>query len=107
MRRACRKMWWAVPCTNRTCVRTESRQDIEEILKAKLATIKEEPTEMMALEENQMPPRTRRCSRGRRLFNKAKIKMGRRSHLRLHASYMLFITGFASKATLGGLLVQY
>ncbi|GKU91214.1 hypothetical protein SLEP1_g5114 [Rubroshorea leprosula] len=100
-------MWRAVPCTNRACVRTESRQDIEEILKAKLATIKEEPAEMMALEEIPIPPRTRRCSRGRRFFNKAKKKMGRRSHLCLHNSYMLFITGFASKATFAGLLVQY
>ena len=36
-------MWWVVvPCANRKSLRTESRKDIEETLKTKLATIKEE-----------------------------------------------------------------
>ncbi|BAT95192.1 uncharacterized protein HKW66_Vig0236470 [Vigna angularis] len=43
MRRACRKIWRSVPCTSRKSLRTESRKDMEEILRAKLSTIKEEP----------------------------------------------------------------
>ncbi|EEF50050.1 conserved hypothetical protein [Ricinus communis] len=43
MRRDYRRMWRVVPCTSKTILRTESRKDIEEILKTKLATIKEEP----------------------------------------------------------------
>lgn len=36
-------MWWVVPCTSRKSLQTDCLKDIEEILKTKLATIKEEP----------------------------------------------------------------
>ncbi|KAK4337803.1 hypothetical protein RND71_042290 [Anisodus tanguticus] len=38
-------MWWVVPCTSMKSLRTKSRMNIEEILKMKLATTKEEPHE--------------------------------------------------------------
>ncbi|PSS06003.1 RNA-directed RNA polymerase [Actinidia chinensis var. chinensis] len=44
MKRGHRKMWWVVvPRANRKNLKTKSRKDMEEILKTKLATIKEEP----------------------------------------------------------------
>ncbi|RDX75325.1 hypothetical protein CR513_44812, partial [Mucuna pruriens] len=57
MRRACRKIWRSVPCTSRKSLRTDSRKDMEEILRAKLSTIKEEPE---LCEENLTSPRHKR-----------------------------------------------
>ncbi|KAK9292181.1 hypothetical protein L1049_020141 [Liquidambar formosana] len=68
MRRGCRKMWWVVPCTSIKSLRTESRKDIEEILKTKLATIKEEP-EMC--EENRTPTSQHRVAKkGKKIHSK-------------------------------------
>ncbi|GAY59027.1 hypothetical protein WN944_003087 [Citrus x changshan-huyou] len=68
-----RKMWWVVPCTNisgkRSCLRTESMKSIEDILKTKLATIKEEPS---AEEYSCLTPSTLR-----RLAKKDKAKIFR------------------------------
>ncbi|XAR56044.1 hypothetical protein NMG60_11036333, partial [Bertholletia excelsa] len=41
-RMTCRMWWVMLPCVSRKILRSESREDIEEILKAKLATIEEE-----------------------------------------------------------------
>ncbi|RZB43038.1 hypothetical protein D0Y65_053591 [Glycine soja] len=54
MRRACRKIWRSVPCTSRKSLRNDSRKDMEEILRAKLSTIKEEPE---LCDENLASPR--------------------------------------------------
>ncbi|KAJ1377847.1 hypothetical protein SESBI_48463 [Sesbania bispinosa] len=95
MRRACRKIWRSVPCTSRKSLRTESRKDMEEILRAKLSTIKEEPE---LCEENLTPPRHMRMTK----------KQGKKiclvPHVNLKQSYVLFITGFSSKGTFAGFL---
>ncbi|KAB2621732.1 hypothetical protein D8674_023914 [Pyrus ussuriensis x Pyrus communis] len=98
MRRAHRKMWRAVPCMSRKYFRTDSWKDTEEILKSKLAIIKEEPE---TCEENLTPPRLWR------LVKKGQNKMGSKldvaRHFRipnfsLKESYCLFIPGFAPKS---------
>lgn len=49
-------MWRVVPeCTSKRIVRTESRGDIEEILKSKLATIKEDESESDEVEKSVTP----------------------------------------------------
>lgn len=102
MRRAYRKMWRAVPCTSRKTLRTDSWKGIEEILKTKLATIKEEPE---IVEENMTPPRLRRLAmKGKKKGCKDKIGHFPLPHFSLKDSYTLFITRFASKGSFGGLL---
>ncbi|CAK7340401.1 unnamed protein product [Dovyalis caffra] len=54
MRGAYRKMWLVVPCTSKKILRTESRKDIEEILKSKLGTIQEDEAECEV--ENNLTP---------------------------------------------------
>ncbi|KAJ9180409.1 hypothetical protein P3X46_008656 [Hevea brasiliensis] len=109
MRRAYRRMWRAVPCTSRTILRTESRKDIEEILKTKLATIKEEPEPAETSEEKRTPVRGRlqvAKSAVKRKISSNKVKKGSRFNLK--ESYALFMAaGFASKGSSIGGLVQY
>ncbi|KAK3415926.1 hypothetical protein EUGRSUZ_H01348 [Eucalyptus grandis] len=102
MRKACRRMWRAVPCTSRKTLRTESQKDIEVILKTKLATIQEEPE---FSDDNMTPSRRRRAIKKGRKFE-AKVKMGHlfMPQFSFRDSYALFITGFASKGSFGGLL---
>ncbi|KAJ1425572.1 hypothetical protein SESBI_10920 [Sesbania bispinosa] len=97
MRRACRKIWRSVPCTSRKSLRTDSRKDMEEILRAKLSTIKEEPE---LCEENLTPPRHMRMAKKQG----KKIQRCLVPHVNLKQSYVLFITGFASKGTFAGFL---
>lgn len=103
-------MWWVVPCTTRrrkTNLRTESRMDIEEILKMKLETIKEEP-EIINDQENGILTKHHRYMSNKMKKIHLKVKMGRllMPQFSLKESYVLFMTGFASK---GGLhaLPQY
>ncbi|PSS08440.1 Krueppel-like [Actinidia chinensis var. chinensis] len=97
------KIWWAVPCANRKSLRTESRKDIEEILKTKLATIYEEP---ITCDENWgLSSHLRVAKKGKKISSKA--KMGhvfvmpqfslKDSHL------LLFINGVAPKGRPAGL----
>lgn len=98
-------MLGVVPCTSKKTMRTESQKDIEEILNTKLATIMEEPE---FCEENVTPPpRHWRAIKARRSIQ-AKIKMVRLflPQFNLRESSGLFVTGFASKGSFGGLL-QY
>ncbi|KAI6695478.1 hypothetical protein NL676_023188 [Syzygium grande] len=104
MRKAYRRVSRAVPCTSRKTLRTESQKDIEVILKTKLATIQEEPE---FSDDNLMPPRHRQEIKKGRMFE-VKVKMGHlfMPQFSFRDSYALFITGFASKGSFGGLL-QY
>ncbi|GMN23186.1 hypothetical protein TIFTF001_000033 [Ficus carica] len=104
MRRAYRKMWRAVPCTSRKTQRTDSWKDIEEILKSKLATIKEEPE---ICEENQASPRLKRLAKkGKKKGSKDKAGNFLLPQFSFKDSYSLFMTRFASKGSFAGLL-QY
>ncbi|KAL0422157.1 UNVERIFIED_CONTAM: hypothetical protein Slati_3238600 [Sesamum latifolium] len=88
-------MWWAVPCRDKkSLMRTESRMDVEEILKMKLETIMEEPE---IDDENGDVTMRRSISK--------KVKMGKLfiSQLSLQESYVIFMAGFASRGGLGGL----
>ncbi|KAJ0521756.1 hypothetical protein HanRHA438_Chr10g0452561 [Helianthus annuus] len=102
MRKGCRKMWWATKS-----LPTESRMDIEQILKAKLETIKEE-TE--ATEDSCMVRgiSKRRCSmmmKEKKLYKKRAMGGAFRPRigLKLKDSYMLFMSGFVSKRCLGAI----
>ena len=103
MRRACRKLWRSVPCTSRKSFRTDSMKDMEEILRAKLSTIKEEPE---SCEENPTPPRHMRMAKKQGKKMQGKDKTGRClvPYVNLKQSYVLFITGFASKGSFAGFL---
>ncbi|CAL0320905.1 unnamed protein product [Lupinus luteus] len=103
MRRACRKMLRSVPCTSRKSMRTDSMKDMEEILRAKLSTIKEEPE---LCEENLTQPRCLRVTEKQRKKIQAKYKIGQClvPHVNLKQSYVLFISGFATKSTFFGFL---
>lgn len=99
MRKGSRKMWWAMALrSKKDLMRTESRMDIEEILKMKLETINEEPEiidETGAIVLNQ-----HRSIRRKKIHLKIKIRKLFTSQFSLKESYVLFITGFSSK---GGL----
>ncbi|KAK2430612.1 hypothetical protein P8452_43981 [Trifolium repens] len=97
MRRACRKILRSVPCTNR---RNESRKDMEEILRAKLSTINEEPE---LCEENLTSPR-HMMRIAKKQGKKNKIGRCLVPHVNLKQSYVLFINGFASKTNFAGFL---
>ncbi|KAI3445506.1 hypothetical protein Pfo_002171 [Paulownia fortunei] len=101
MRKGCRKMWWVVPCWSKKSLRTESRMDIEELLKMKLETIKEEPE---INDENGALTKRKSISKKVKKIH-LKVKMGKLciSELSLKESYVLFMTGFASKGGLSGL----
>ncbi|KAK7269501.1 hypothetical protein RIF29_22232 [Crotalaria pallida] len=103
MRRACRKILRSVPCTSKKSMRTDSMKDMEEILRAKLSTIKEEPE---FCEENLTPPRHMRMAKkkGKKIQAKDKIEGCLVPHVNLKQSYVLFISGFASKGTFAGFL---
>jgi hypothetical protein len=97
-------MWWVVPCTSKKSLQTDCQKDIEEILKTKLATIKEEP-EMC--EQNLTPPRHHRMAkRGNKIRVKYRLGCLFMPQFSLKDSYALFMTRFASKRNFGGLL-QY
>ncbi|CAK9141059.1 unnamed protein product [Ilex paraguariensis] len=102
MRRSSRKMWWVVPCTSRKSLRTESGLDIEEILKMKLATIIEEPE---VCEDNESTVTNHRFmdKKGKKIQLKVKIGSLFKPQFSLKDSYVLFMTGFASKGSLHGL----
>lgn len=116
MRRGSRKMWWVVvPCTRKKSKQTESRMDIEEILKMKLATITEEPE---TIEENGglLTSKHRSLSSsssssscmtkmGKKKNHLIKVKMGRlfMPQFSLKESYLIFMTGLALKGGLHGL----
>lgn len=116
MRRAYRRMWRVVPCTSRTVSRTESRKDIEEILKTKLATIKEEP-ELAAdqvAEDKWTPVRghlqmvAKSGVKKKSSSNKVKKRRGLVPRFSLKESYASFMAaGFASRGCSTGGLVQY
>lgn len=109
MRRVCRRlMFQVVPCTSKSTLRTESRKDIEEILKEKLSTIVEEPEFYDEIMASPMRPRLLFViKKGRKKF-RPKVKRLRElfflPQFNIRDSYGLFITGFASKGTFGGLL---
>ncbi|KAL5068917.1 hypothetical protein RYX36_019804 [Vicia faba] len=96
MRRACRKLLRSVPCTSR---RSESRKDMEEILRAKLYTINEEPE---LCEENLTSPRNMRIAKKQGKKNKAGRCLV--PHVNLKQSYVLFVNGFVSKSNFAGFL---
>ncbi|KAF7818050.1 hypothetical protein G2W53_023505 [Senna tora] len=107
MRRACRKILGSVPCTRRKNLPTDS---MEEILRTKLSTIMEEPE---LCEEKLTPPRYKWMTK-KKLGKKNKIQPKDNKTQgclqvplgNLKQSYVLFISGFASKGTFGGFL-QY
>lgn len=108
MRRGRRRMWWVVvvPCTSRKCLRTDSRKDIEEILKTKLATIKEEP-EMCDDHQNQnraLSNHLHAVKKGKKMIS-SKIKIGRffMPQFSVKDSYFLFMNGVAPKGRPAGL----
>lgn len=80
----------------RKFLRTDSWKDIEEILKSKLATIKEEPE---TCEENLTPPRLWCLAKNEQKFG-AKDMITRHflmPNFSLKDSYLVFMTGFTSK----------
>lgn len=108
MRKGSRKMWWVVPCSSKKQLRTESGLDIEEILKMKLATIMEEPEnsdqENGILSKNQLFMPSFNKKKGKKIH--LKVKMGRllmMPQFSLKQSYVLFMTGLASKGGLHAL----
>lgn len=110
MRRGHRKMWWlvVVPCTSKKSLRTESRKDIEEILKTKLATIKEEETEIMTGDENRtlVSNNLRVAKKGNKKMVGSKVELGRLFMPRLICfkdSYLVFINGVAPRGRPAGL----
>lgn len=106
MRRACGKILGSMPCARRKSLRTNSTKDMEEILRTKLSTIREEPE----CEGKLTPPRykwmAKNLGMGKKKNIQAKDKKVGGSHVNLKQSYVLFVTGFASKGNFGGFL-QY
>lgn len=89
-------MWWVVACRSKESLRRESRMDIEEILKMKLETIKEEGGD----------DELRRRSISKKVKKiHLKVKMGKLfvSQLSFKESYVIFMTGFAFRGGLSGL----
>lgn len=75
---------------------------MEEILRAKLSTINEEPE---LCEENLTPPTPRHMRMmGKKQGKDHKIGRCLVPHVNLKQSYVLFINGFASKSTFAGFL---
>ncbi|MCD9560945.1 hypothetical protein HAX54_019810 [Datura stramonium] len=104
MRKGSRKMWWVVPsCTSRSkSFKTQPILDIEEILKMKLETIKEEPE---ISEENGKLTKTNTMSKKLVKKIQLKVKKGRifPPKFSLKECYVLFMTGLATKGALNGL----
>ncbi|CAI9786139.1 unnamed protein product [Fraxinus pennsylvanica] len=96
-------MWSMVPCRSKKSLRTESPMNIQEILKTKLETIKEEPE--IINEENGALAKHRSMSKKVMKKIHLKVKMGHlfTSQTSLKESYLLFMTGIASKGGLSGL----
>ncbi|KAG8368990.1 hypothetical protein BUALT_Bualt15G0103700 [Buddleja alternifolia] len=94
-------MWWVVPFKSKKSLGTESRMDIEDILKMKLETIKEEPE---INEENGAITKHRSISKKvKKIHLKVKMRKLFISQLSLKESYVIFMTGFSSKGGLSGL----
>ncbi|KAL8234461.1 hypothetical protein R6Q59_020561 [Mikania micrantha] len=101
MRKGGRKMWWV-----KKSLRTESRMDIEQILKAKLETIKEESEVIEDTAASSMV-----CVTNHRMMKDKKLSYKKiaimnaefrpRISLKLKDSYLLFMSGFVSKRCLG------
>ncbi|PIN08209.1 hypothetical protein CDL12_19218 [Handroanthus impetiginosus] len=93
MKKGCRRMWWVVPCRSKKSLKRESSMDIQEILNMKLETIKEEPDENKSL--------SKKMKKKKIHFKKPFI-----SELIRKESYIVFMTGFASKSGLTGLPIS-
>ncbi|KAK9070918.1 hypothetical protein SSX86_009486 [Deinandra increscens subsp. villosa] len=99
MRKGGRKMWWV-----KKSLPSESRMDIEQILKAKLETIKEEADVIEAADTCMVRVAKRRCSgsgmmmKEKRFYKKIAMERGFRPHIGL-----LFLSGFVSKRCLGAI----
>lgn len=67
-------MWWMVPCVSRErSLCCELRMDIDEILKAKLATITEEPDMCEELESVETEHRALAKKRTEKIYMKVKL----------------------------------
>ncbi|GFP95040.1 hypothetical protein PHJA_001648400 [Phtheirospermum japonicum] len=89
-------MWWTVACKRKkSLTRTESRMDIEEILKMKLATINEEPEMMISDENGPLIKQQRSVSKKVMIMKNIhlKVKIGKlfTSQLRFKGSFVYFL----------------
>ncbi|KAJ9186080.1 hypothetical protein P3X46_005622 [Hevea brasiliensis] len=110
MRRGNCRMSSVVPCTSKAVSRTESRKDIIEIVKTKLATIKEEPEQAEMCELKRTPVRVnlqvakstvkKKKKKKKSSINKGKNRRCSVPRFGLKESYALFMAaGFASKGS--------
>lgn len=100
MRKRGRKMWWVVPYKNKRSFKSESKMNIDQILKAKLETITEE---IEFIEDTCTVQLTQsKCSmmkKEKKFYVKVAMEGGYRPRisLKLKDSYLLVISGFVSK----------
>ncbi|KAG6418084.1 hypothetical protein SASPL_120283 [Salvia splendens] len=96
-------MRWPMPCRSRkNLMRTESRMDIEEIVKMKLERIEEEEETSREGNGTMIKLRTE-SSKVRKSDSVVKIGKAFGSKRRFKDSYVIFMNGFASKGGLGGI----
>ncbi|KAH6837680.1 hypothetical protein C2S53_000964 [Perilla frutescens var. hirtella] len=96
-------MWWVTSCRSKKNLRTDSRMNIEEIIKMKLETIKEEPDEPSREEIGAIIKHRAESSKVRKARIVVKSRKSFPTKWRLKQSYVLFMNGFASKGGISGL----
>lgn len=92
MKKRYRNVLGVMFCSSKRRLRTESRKDLQEILKSKLETIEEDPGETVWMEN-----RTTKKTMSKSFKKVAEIKRSRRSLSNFTDSYMEFMTMLASK----------
>ncbi|KAI3676102.1 hypothetical protein L1987_85701 [Smallanthus sonchifolius] len=101
MRKGSINLWWLIPCTRTTRLRTESKMDVDEILGTELATIDEE-VEIDVQNNREEKARKRATTTDKKI---KKEEMGRvfTAQFSLKNSYALFLERMTSSRSFGGL----
>ncbi|KAL8205937.1 hypothetical protein R6Q57_009488 [Mikania cordata] len=100
MRRRRRNLWWLISCSRRKRLRTESKLDVDEILRSELATINEDSDtyDLTCGAEH----RSRRGKETKKSEDPGRVFTAQFS---LRNSYALFLDRMTSSRSFGGLQV--
>ncbi|KAI3676103.1 hypothetical protein L1987_85702 [Smallanthus sonchifolius] len=102
MRRRSRNLWWLVSCGSRKRLRSESKLDIDDMLRCDLATIDEDSD---THDQKNGPENPRKRSKVVKKAKKEDIGRVFTAQFSLKNSYSLFLDRMTSSRSFGGLQV--
>ncbi|KAJ0588588.1 hypothetical protein HanRHA438_Chr04g0173221 [Helianthus annuus] len=102
MRRRSRNLWWLVSCSSKKRWRTESKLDVDEILRSELETINEDAETYV---QKTGAEGHRKCTKVGKKPKKEDVNRVFTAQFSLKNSYALFLERMTSSRSFGGLQV--